>query len=47
MRTLSLIIVATLAMTLTACGYKTALTLPKPDAVVPKPAPASDSSKSE
>ena len=42
MRTLSLTIAFVLTMALTACGYKTPLTLPKPkpDAVAPKPAPA-------
>ena len=41
MRTLSLTVALALAlaMALTACGYKTPLTLPKPDAVAPKLAP--------
>ncbi len=40
MRTLCLTFALVLAMALTACGYKTPLTLPKPGAVAPKPAPA-------
>lgn len=40
MRTLCLTFALVLAMALAACGYKTPLTLPKPDAVAPKPAAA-------
>lgn len=49
MRTLCLTFALVLAMALTACGYKTPLTLPKPGAVAPKPAPVAtpDSAKPE
>lgn len=42
MRMFSLIIAVVVAATLTGCGYKTPLSLPKPkpEAVAPKPAPA-------
>ncbi len=40
MRTRLLTSALAFAMALTACGYKTPLALPKPDASAPKPAPA-------
>jgi predicted small lipoprotein YifL len=38
MRTLSLIFALAAALALSACGYKTPLALPKPEAATPKPA---------
>lgn len=43
MRTLSLTLALAVALALTACGYKTALTLPKPNSAAPAP----DAIKSE
>lgn len=40
MRTPSVIPALAVALTLSACGYKTPLSLPKPEAAVPKPASA-------